>query len=65
MAETPRPGDIVMDTENVLQTVLIHINKNSLKNCLQLSDNFCLVIQIDEVDTIGKFYLTEWAPIWL
>ena len=29
MAETPRHGDIVADTENVLQTVFVYINVNS------------------------------------
>ena len=29
MAETPRHGDIVADTEKVLQTVFVYINVNS------------------------------------
>ena len=29
MAETPRHGDIVADTENVLQTVFVYNNENS------------------------------------
>ena len=29
MAETPRHGDIVADTENVLQTVFVYINENN------------------------------------
>ena len=47
IAETPRHGDIVVDTENVLQTVFVYITENSccfhqcMKNCLQLSDSFC------------------------
>ena len=40
MAEIPRHSDIVADTENVLQTVFVHINENHLKNCLQLLEIF-------------------------
>ena len=36
MAEREQQGNIVADTDNVLQTVFIYINKNSLKNCHQL-----------------------------
>ena len=32
--------NIVKDTENVLRTVLVYINENSLKNCQQLLDIF-------------------------
>ena len=40
MAETPQHGDIVADTENVLQTVFVYIK--CLKNCLQPLDIFPL-----------------------
>ena len=36
IAETPRHGDIVADTENVLWTIFFYINENSLKNSLHL-----------------------------
>ena len=34
MAEILRHGDVVADTEDVLQTIFVHIYENSLKNCL-------------------------------
>ena len=40
MAETPRHGDIVEDTENVLRTVFVYSNEK--KNCLQPLDIFPL-----------------------
>ena len=40
MAEIPRSGDIVTDTENVLRTVFGYTNENILKTCLQLSKTF-------------------------
>ena len=39
MAETKRHGGIVAYTENALWTVFVYINKNSLKNCLQLTES--------------------------
>ena len=39
MTETLQHGDIVADSENVLQTVFVYINEDSLKNCLQLSES--------------------------
>ena len=34
MAEILRHGDVVADTEDVLQTIFVYIYENSLKNCL-------------------------------
>ena len=39
MAETPRHGNIISDKENVLPTVFVQINENSLKNYLQLLES--------------------------
>ena len=36
VAETPLLGDIIADSENVLQTVFVQTNETNLKNCLQL-----------------------------
>ena len=44
--ETPRHGDIVADTDNVLRTFFVYINENSFKNCLQLLDSLFTVIII-------------------
>ena len=49
MAETPRHGDIVADTENVSQTIFIYINENSC----------CFALMFDKLSaTFGQFLLT-------
>ena len=56
MAETPRHGDIVADTENVLQTVFVYIDIVVFINVSKIVCNFRSVF----VDSNEKFICNYW-----
>ena len=63
MAETPRHGDIVEDTENVLRTVFVYSNEK--KNCLQPLDIFPLqhCTEAWKFSSFGQ-NLEFWSSFW-
>ena len=69
IAETPRHGDIVVDTENVLQTVSVYITESSLFSLMfekfpATFGQFLLTIMKKLSATFGLFHLQHCTQTW-